>query len=73
MSELEQVAALCVRLGASPAQANVMAAQLLKRTDQLAAERGTSREAELRRLLELVAKGHAGEVPADFVPPPPKP
>lgn len=73
MTEQEQLAGLCRRLGASPAQAGVMAAQLLKRADQLAAERNTARETELRRLLELLTKGHAGEVPANFVPPPPLP
>ena len=46
-----------------------MAAQLLKRAGQLAAARGTTREAELTRLLDIVVKGRAGEVPADFTPP----
>lgn len=61
MNELEQLTQLCVRLGASRAQAATMAAQVLKRADQLAAARGTTREAELARLLELVVKGRAGE------------
>lgn len=73
MNELEQLTELCARLGAPRAQAAVMAAQLLKRSEQLAAERGTTREAELKRLLELVTQGRAGEVPKDFVAPPPKP
>lgn len=73
MTEVEQLAQLCVSLGAPPAQANVMAAQLLKRAEQLALERRTTRETELKRLLELVTKGRAGEVPKDFVPPPPRP
>ncbi len=72
MSELDQLAELCRRLGAPPEQAKVMAAQLLKRAEQLAVERGTTREAELRRLLDLVTKGRAGEVPKDFIPPPPR-
>ena len=72
MSELEQLAALCVKLGAPPAQASVMAAQLLKRAEQLAVERGSPREVELKRLLDLVIKGRAGEVPKDFLPPPPR-
>jgi hypothetical protein len=50
-----------------------MAAQLLKRADQLARERGTTPETELKRLLDLVVRGHAGEVPQGFVAPPPKP
>ncbi len=69
MSELEQLSQLCERLGAAPAQAATMAAQLLKRADQLAAERGVSREAALRGLLDVVIKGRAGEVPARPHPP----
>jgi hypothetical protein len=72
MTEQEQLTHLCERLGAPAAQATVMAAQLLKRADQLALERKSSRETELKRLLELLTKGHAGEVPKDFVPPPPR-
>jgi hypothetical protein len=73
MTEQEQLEALCRQLGAGPEQARTMAAQLLKRAEQLAAERGTTRETELKRLLELVGRGRAGEVPPNFVPPPPKP
>ena len=36
MTEIEQLSQLCERLGAPPAQAAAMAAQLLKRADQLA-------------------------------------
>ena len=71
MSELEQLAALCEGLGAPRAQALVMAGQLLKRAEQLAAERGVSREAALQGLLEVVLKGKAGQVPPQFTPPPP--
>jgi len=70
MNELQQLTQLCERLGAPPAQAATMAAQLLKRAGQLATERGTTREAELTRLLDLVVKGRAGVVPAEFTPPP---
>ena len=73
MTELEQLAQLCQRLGAPRAQAETMAAQLLKRATQQATERGITREAALARLLEFVVKGHAGEVPAEFSPPPPSP
>lgn len=66
MSELDQLTQLCERLGAAPAQARVMAAQLLKRAEQLAIERGTTREAALDRLLRLVVQGRAGEVPPEF-------
>ena len=70
MTEQEQLTQVCERLGAPPAQAATMAAQLLKRAAQLAVERGGTREAALARLMELVTKGRAGEVPADFAPPP---
>ena len=68
MSEHEQLSQLCERLGAPRAQAQTMAAQLLKRAEQLATERGVAREAALARLLALVVKGRAGEVPAEFAP-----
>ena len=71
MTELEQLSQLCQRLGAPPAQAATMAAQLVKRADQLAAERGMAREVALRGLLEVLVKGRAGEVPAQFNPTPP--
>lgn len=71
MTELEQLARLCERLGAPPAQAATMAAQLAKRATQLAAERGVTREVALARLLEVMVKGRAGEVPVEFAPPPP--
>jgi hypothetical protein len=74
MTEREKLTQLCERLGAPPAQAATMAAQLLKRADQLARERGVTREAALASLLEVLVKGRAGEVPARFAPPPaPKP
>ncbi len=71
MNEPEQLAAAFEHMGAPRAQAATMAAQLLKRADQIARERGMTREAALARLLELATKGRAGELPADFSPPPP--
>ena len=68
MNETEQLAAAFERLGAPRAQAAAMAAQLLKRAEQIARERGVTREAALARLLELATKGRAGELPADFAP-----
>ncbi len=73
MNELEQLTQVCTRLGAPPVQAQTMAAQLLKRAGQLAAGRGTTREAELARLLEIVVQGRAGVVPENFTPPPVRP
>jgi hypothetical protein len=73
MSELEQLTEACQRLGAPRPQAETMAAQLLKRADQLAAERGIAREAALAHLLKIVVQGRAGEVASDFTRPvPPK-
>jgi hypothetical protein len=72
MTEQEQLTQLCENLGAPRAQAQTMARQLLKRTDQIAAERGIAREAALKGLLELVVKGRSGEVPKDFLPPEPE-
>ena len=72
MTEHEQLSRFCEGLGASPAQAQTMAAQLLKRAGQLALERGITREAALQSLLGWVASGRAGEVPAEFAPPRPK-
>jgi hypothetical protein len=68
VSELDQLAALCRRLGADPAQASTMAAQLLKRADQLAVDRGIERTAALNYLIELVVKGRSGETPPNFPP-----
>lgn len=69
MDELQQLATLCQRLGAPPAQAATMARQLLKRAEQIAAQRGQSREEALDRLLRLTMQGASGEVPPEFQPP----
>lgn len=66
MTEAEKLSQLCERLGASPAQAKTMAAQLLKRADQIAAGRAVTREVALRDLLDMVVKGRAGLVPEGF-------
>lgn len=68
MTELEQLTQLCERLGAPPAQAATMAAQLIKRAEQIVAERGVTREAALQGLLEVVVKGRAGEVAPPVAP-----
>lgn len=69
MNELEQLSALCERLGAAPGQAQTMAAQLLKRSAQLAEQRGIAQTAALSYLVELVLKGRNGEPPPEFPPP----
>jgi hypothetical protein len=71
MDELAQLTALCRRLGAATdAQAEVLARQLLKRADQLSAERGVAREAALKHLLDVLVSGRRGEVPPGFGTPP---
>jgi hypothetical protein len=70
MDELAQLTALCGKLGATPAQAETMARQLIKRADQLTAERNQSREEVMAYLLRLVVQGRHGEVPPEFQPPP---
>ena len=66
MTEHEQLVALCTKMGAGPAQAQAMAAQLAKRADQLAAERGITRLEAMSHLLQLVVKGRSGEAPPGF-------
>jgi hypothetical protein len=73
MDELDQLTKLCRGLGATPEQAGAMARQLIKRADQLVAERGQTREAAMTYLLRLVVQGRGGEVPAEFKPAPPDP
>ena len=68
MSEIDQMTGLCRQLGASPEQAPIMAAQLLKRADQLAVDRGIERTAALSYLVELVMKARNGETPSAFPP-----
>ncbi|ACB73794.1 hypothetical protein [Opitutus terrae] len=71
MNELEQLTRLCERLGAPTGQAGTMAAQLLKRAEQLAVERGIGRTAALAYLIDLVVKGRQGETPSSWSSAPP--
>ena len=57
---------LCVGLGATAVQAGPMAHQLIKRADQIAADRSIPREEAMRYLLEVVTKGRAGEISTDY-------
>lgn len=66
MSEREQLLALCEKLGATPAQAAAMVDQLLKRCDQLVAERGWTRLHAMEHLLTVLVKGRAGETVPGF-------
>lgn len=70
MSDLGKVTQLCERLGAPPAQAATMAAQLLKRAEQISAERKITREAAMAQLLQILVEGRQGNVPPAFQPQP---
>lgn len=48
-----------------------MAGQLLKRADQISAERGIRREEAMAQLLQILVQGRQGEVPPAFKPPGP--
>lgn len=69
MDELAQLTKLCRSLGAAPGPADAMARQLMKRADQLVAERKQTREEAMAYLLRLVVQGRAGDVPEEFQPP----
>jgi hypothetical protein len=75
MNEREQLITLCQRFGATTSQATTMADQLLKRCDQLAAERGVTRTEAMAHLLEILVKSRSGEAVPGFEgvlePPPP--
>lgn len=58
--EIEKVAALFMRMGATREQANTMAAQLIKRAEQLAEERGISKLVALESLLKQVIEARHG-------------
>jgi hypothetical protein len=66
VSDLEKITTLCKRLGAEPDQAAIMASQLLKRADQIAAQRGIAREQALAQLLQILVEGRQGNVPPNF-------
>lgn len=63
MTEHDQLVQLCEKLGSPRPQAEVMARQLAKRADQLAATRGIDRVQAMAQLLQLLVKGRNGEGP----------
>lgn len=60
MHDTKKVAELFIRMGASRERSNIMAAQLLKRAEQLAEERNISKVAALENLLKLVFEAQQG-------------
>jgi hypothetical protein len=69
VSELEDITGLCTKLGATPVQAKTMARQLIKRADQISAERGLPREEAINQLLRILVQGRQGTVPEAYKPP----
>ena len=59
---ISKVGKAFVNLGASPEQSQVMAAQLVKRASQLAAEKKSSLVEELGKLLKTVSFGAQGRL-----------
>ncbi|NBB79879.1 MAG: hypothetical protein GVY36_10605 [Verrucomicrobia bacterium] len=58
--DIEKVAKLFIGMGAARGQANGMAAQLLKRAEQIAQERDISKVAALESLLKQVIEARRG-------------
>lgn len=64
----ESLTKLCQQLGSPESQARTMARQLLKRSEQIAEERGIKRVEAMEHLLSLLIRGAQGETPRDFPP-----
>lgn len=60
-----------MQLGSPPLQAKTMARQLVKRADQISAERKIPREEAMAQLLQILVEGRQGNVPAAYKPPAP--
>ena len=59
--EIMDVSRIFQNLGAPEEQAMIMARQLIKRADQIAEEKKTSKIVELRKLLEIATLGAQGQ------------
>ena len=59
--EIMDVSRIFQNLGAPEEQAMIMARQLIKRADQIAEEKNTSKIVELRKLLEIATLGAQGQ------------
>lgn len=59
--EIKDVSRIFQNLGAPEEQAMIMARQLIKRADQIAEEKNTSKIVELRKLLEIATLGAQGQ------------
>lgn len=63
MSDELQLAAFCRNMGVQPPRDRLMARQLLKRADQIAAERGVEPLEALQELLSLLVSAKNGGNP----------
>ena len=61
IKEIKDVSRIFQNLGAPEEQAMIMARQLIKRADQIAEEKKTSKIVELRKLLEIASLGAQGQ------------
>ena len=59
--EIMDVSRIFQNLGVPEEQAMIMARQLIKRADQIAEEKNTSKIVELRKLLEIATLGAQGQ------------
>ena len=66
MNEQEQLSKVFEGLGAESKQALIMARQLLRRADQIAAKQNISRVESLKRLMRLCLEGFHGKIDPDF-------
>ncbi|GAB4269313.1 MAG TPA: hypothetical protein DIU37_05025 [Opitutae bacterium] len=66
MKDLRSLVELCLKLGSTEEQAPILAKQLLKRSSQLAEERGITETEAMDHLLSLMVYGSRGEVPPGY-------
>lgn len=65
-NEIDKISQIFINLGAPKQNAEVMAKQLIKRAEQIAEEKNTSKIKELQKLLEISVLGAQGRLhPSD--------
>ena len=62
MKNLDELTALCKKLGADPVQAETMARQLMKRSLQIAEKRNIDQIQAMDYLLKVIVHGRMGDV-----------
>lgn len=66
MEDLEKLIQLCIKLGATPQQAQRMSQQMLKRSEQISLERGISQVEALDHLLRILIQGREGHADVEL-------